>query len=177
MADRRRHPNYLAADGHIEFLSAALRAMAESCRAQIFTLDVDGTEVAAQLILHAADSAYVGFSGVDPDWWKFGPVTLLQWHAAESAIEQGRQTFNLSVGPSLAKLRWSEQVAQHPVFLVCAPRRYPQLAFPVYCAAVAALSVHFEAVYRRVGDTRPSSLKKIWRRHPPKGLAEQSSSS
>jgi CelD/BcsL family acetyltransferase involved in cellulose biosynthesis len=161
MAERRHHPDYLSAEGRKEFLSEALRNMAESGRAQIFTLDVDGTEIAAQLVLHAADSAYIGFSGVDPDWWTVGAVTLLQWHAAKSAIEQGRQTFNLSVGPNLAKLRWSEQTVQHPRFTVSAPRLYSQLALTGYCAAEAVISVRHEAAYRRVGGIRPSLFKAI----------------
>lgn len=161
MAERRHHPDYLSADGRKEFLSEAVRSMVESGRAQIFTLDVDGTEIAAQLVLHSADSAYLLFSGVDPEWWKVGAVTLLQWHAAESAIQQGRQTFNLSVGPNLAKLRWSEQIQQHPGFAVCAPRRYSQLAFTGYRVASAVISVHREAAYRRVAGSRPSLFKTI----------------
>jgi CelD/BcsL family acetyltransferase involved in cellulose biosynthesis len=164
MAKGRHHPDYLYADGRKEFLSEALRGMAESGRAQIFTLDVDGTEIAAQIVLHAADSAYIGYSGVDPDWWKVGAVTLLQWHAAESAIEQGRQTLNLSVGPNLAKLRWSEQIVQHPGFIVSAPRLYSQLAFTAYCTAATVISVRREAAYRRVGESRPSPFKAILRR-------------
>lgn len=164
MAERRHHLDYLSADGCKEFLSEALCGMAESGRAQILTLDVDGTEIAAQIVLHAADSAYIGFSGVDPDWWTVGAVTLLQLHAAESAIEQGRQTFNLSVGPNLAKLRWSEQIVQHPGFTVSAPRLYSQLAFTAYCAAAAVVSVRREAAYRRVGGRRPSLFKTILRR-------------
>jgi CelD/BcsL family acetyltransferase involved in cellulose biosynthesis len=164
MEKRRHHPDYLSADGRKEFLSEALRGMAESGRAQILTLDVDGTEIAAQIVLHAADSAYIGFSGVDPDWWTVGAVTLLQWHAAESAIEHGRQTFNLSVGPNLAKLRWSEQIVQHPGFAVSAPRLYSQLAFTGYCAAAAVISARREAAYRRVGGGRPALFKAILRR-------------
>lgn len=164
MTDRRHHPDYLAGAGCYEFLSEALRCMARSGRAQIFTLDVDGSQVAAQLVLHAADSAYIGSSGVDPDWWKFGPVTLLQWYAAEAAIERGHQTFNLSVGPNLAKLRWSEHVVQHPGFMVCAPRRYSQLALVGYSAAAGALGVGREAAYRRVGASRRSVLNRVkWR--------------
>jgi CelD/BcsL family acetyltransferase involved in cellulose biosynthesis len=164
MAKRRHHPDYLSADGRKEFLSEALRGMAESGRAEILTLDVDGTEIAAQIVLHAADSAYIGFSGVDPDWWTVGAVTLLQWHAAESAIEHGRQTFNLSVGPNLAKLRWSEQIVQHPGFAVSAPRPYSQLAFTGYCAAAAVISARREAAYRRVGGSRPALFEAILRR-------------
>jgi CelD/BcsL family acetyltransferase involved in cellulose biosynthesis len=151
MAERRQHANHLSSDGGNQFVSEALRGMAKSGRAQILTLDVDHHEVAAQVVLYAADSAYVGLSGVDPDWWQVGAVTLLQWCAAEASITRGHQTFNLSVGPNLAKLRWSEKIVQHPSFVVCAPRRYSQLALTGYRAAAAVHGVRREAAYRRVG--------------------------
>lgn len=160
MAGRRRHTDHLSAADGYGFVSDALRGMAESGSAQILTLDVDGREVAAQLVLHAADSTYVGLSGIDPDWWQVGGVTLLQWHAAEASIARGHQTFNLSVGPNLAKLRWSEKIVQHPAFVVCAPRRYARLALAGYRAAAAVHGVRREAAYRHVSGTRPPILKR-----------------
>ena len=56
-------------------------------------------------------------------------MTLLALHAAEVAVRQGHREFNLSVGPSVSKLRWSEQIRQHPEFLVCGPRWSSRLAF------------------------------------------------
>jgi CelD/BcsL family acetyltransferase involved in cellulose biosynthesis len=149
IAERRHHPDYLSVPSRYDFLVEAVGSMAKSGRAQILTVDVGGTEVAAQLILHAPDSAYVGFSGIDPQWWHLSAVTLLQWHAAEAAVERGHQTFNLSVGPNTAKLRWSEQIVQHPEFLVCAPRRSSKLAFTAYRGASAVDSVRREALLRR----------------------------
>src|SRR5215469_16516421 len=158
MADRHQHADHLSANDRHEFVSDALRGMAKSGKAQIFTLDVDNHEVAAQLILYAADSTYVGLSGVDPDWWQVGAVTLLQWYAAEASIARGNQTFNLSVGPNLAKLRWSERIVQHPAFVVCAPRRKSQLALAGYRAAAAVNGVRREAAYRSEGGGRRSVL-------------------
>jgi CelD/BcsL family acetyltransferase involved in cellulose biosynthesis len=86
---------------------------------------------------------------VDPEWWQASPVTLLQLHAAEVAVERGQREFNLSVGPSVSKLRWSEQVRQHPEFIVCGPRRSSRLAFTGYRMAAAAAGVVREAERHR----------------------------
>jgi CelD/BcsL family acetyltransferase involved in cellulose biosynthesis len=154
IAERRYHPDYLGEKSRYAFLSEALRAMAQTGRAQILTLDVGGTEIAAQMVLHAPDSAYLGFSGVDPEWWHLSGVTLLQWHAAEAAIDRGHQTFNLSVGPNTAKMRWSEHIVKHPEFIVCAPRRSSKAMFTAYRAASAVDSVRREALLRRAVRVR-----------------------
>ena len=91
---------------------------------------------------------------MDPDWWHLSGVTLLQWHAAENAVDRGYQTFNLSVGPNTAKMRWSEQIVKHPEFIVCAPRRSSKAMFTAYRAASAVDSVRREAVLRRAVRVR-----------------------
>ena len=132
------------------------QAVGELAANQILTLDVAGTPVAAQLVLTAPDGSYLGLSGVDPAWWHVSPVTLLQLHAAELAVEQGQATFNLSVGPSVSKLRWSEQVRQHPEFLVCGPRWSSRLAYAGYRMAAAAAAVHRESRrHRTAGGHEP----------------------
>ena len=146
---RKRHPDQLAVAARREFLREALAAMASRGQAQILTLDVAGQPVAAQLVLHASGGSYLGLSGVDPEWWQASPVTLLQLHAAEVAVERGQREFNLSVGPSVSKLRWSEQVRQHPEFIVCGPRRSSRLAFTGYRMAAAAAGVVREAERHR----------------------------
>ena len=123
LVGRRRHPDQLAVAARREFLGEALAAMARRGQARILTLDVAGRPVAAQLVLDAPSGSYLGISGVDPQWWQASPLTLLALHAAEAAVLRGHREFNLSAGPSVSKLRWSEQVRQHPEFLVCGPRR------------------------------------------------------
>jgi CelD/BcsL family acetyltransferase involved in cellulose biosynthesis len=149
LAGRRHHPDELAVPGRLAFLEDALTRMARMRQAQILTLDVAGEPVAAQLVLLAPNATYLGTSGVDPAWWDVSAVTLLQLYAAEGAVERGHRTFNLSVGPSVAKLRWSEQVRQHPEFTVCGPRRSSRIAFTAYRMAAAAAEVRREAERHR----------------------------
>ena len=102
-----------------------------------------------QLVLRAPTATYLGMSGVDSEWWNFSPVTLLQLRAAESAVERGDGEFNLSTGPAVAKLRWSEHVEQHPEFIVCGPRRSSRAAFSAYRVTAAAAAVRREAARHR----------------------------
>lgn len=150
LAGRRNHPDQLAAGPRRLFLGDALHAMAVRRQAQILTLDVAGEPVAAQLVLAAPAASYLGLSGVDPEWWQVSPVTLLQLHAAQAAVERGHHTFNLSVGPSVSKLRWSEQIRQHPEFVICGPRRSSRLAFTGYRMASAAAAVQRETQRHRI---------------------------
>jgi CelD/BcsL family acetyltransferase involved in cellulose biosynthesis len=145
LVGRRNHPDQLAVAARREFLGEALAAMARKGQARILTLDVAGLPVAGQLVLDAPSGSYLGMSGVDPQWWRASPVTLLALHAAEAAVERGYREFNLSAGPSVSKLRWSEQIRQHPEFLVCGPRRSSQLAFIGYRMAAAVAEVRREA--------------------------------
>ena len=145
LTGRRNHPDQLGLAARRAFLSDALHAMAARRQAQILTLDVAARPVAAQLVLTAPGGSYLGLSGVDPEWWHVSPVTLLQLHAAQLAVERGQAAFNLSVGPSVAKLRWSEQIRQHPEFVVCGPRWSSRLAFTGCRMLAAAAAVHRES--------------------------------
>ncbi|HXT88384.1 MAG TPA: GNAT family N-acetyltransferase [Trebonia sp.] len=160
VAGRRNHPDQLAVGARRLFLSDALVAMAARRQARILTLDVAGRPVAAQLVLDAPEGSYLSLSGLDPAWWNVSPVTLLQLHAAQGAVARGHHAFNLSVGPSVSKLRWSEQIRQHPEFLVCGPRRSSRLAFTGYRMASAAAAVQREA-------HRHTNRKETARAHPP----------
>jgi CelD/BcsL family acetyltransferase involved in cellulose biosynthesis len=154
---RRNHPDQLGPAARRAFLSDALSAMAARRQAQILTLDVAGTPVAAQLVLTAPGGSYLGLSGVDPKWWHVSPVTLLQLHAAQLAVERGHAAFNLSVGPSVSKLRWSEQISQHPEFIVCGPRWSSRFAYTGYRMLAAAAAVRRESQrHRTVKPIRPS---------------------
>ena len=155
--DRPRHPDQIAAPERLAFLSEALGAMARNGQAEILTLDVEDRAVAAQLVLRAPDATYLGMSGVDSAWWHCSPVTLLQLRAAESAVERGHAEFNLSLGPSVAKLRWSELVEQHPEFLVCGPRRTSKAVYTAFRVTAAAAAIHREAWRHRVTGTPPKS--------------------
>ncbi len=160
LTGRRNHPDQLGLAARRAFLGDALHAMAARRQAQILTLDVAGTPVAAQLVLTAPGGSYLGLSGVDPEWWHVSPVTLLQLQAAQLAVERGHAAFNLSVGPSVSKLRWSEQIRQHPEFLVCGPRWSARFAYTGYRMAAAAAAVRRESQrHRTAGKCEPGNRR------------------
>jgi CelD/BcsL family acetyltransferase involved in cellulose biosynthesis len=152
MAGARVHPDALADPVRREFLNDAVTRMAAAGRAELLTLNVDGAAVAAQLVLRSRSAAYFSLSGMDPQWWTVGPVTLLQYTAMERALARGDAEVNLSVGPDISKLRWSELVVQHPEFVVCGPRTRSRLLLSGYEALAAVAAVHREAGRHRVRE-------------------------
>lgn len=157
LAGRRRHGDVLADPRHRDFLAEVLPLLAEQGRAEILTLDVEERPVAALLVLHAPGAGYLGVSGVDPAWWSVSPVTLLQLTAAENAVRYGRGEFNLSLGPDVAKLRWSERIVQHPEFTVCGPSTRSRAGYTAYAAAAAVAGVRREAARHRIHGGSTSS--------------------
>lgn len=160
MAGRRRHGDELNDPRRMAFLRDALTEMSADGQAQLLTLDVDGRPVAAQLVLTAPRATYIAMSGVVEDWWHVSPVTLLQMAALEEAARRGHTEFNLSIGPSVAKLRWSEHVDQHPQFIVGSPRRRAKAVFAGHRLASLAATLAADARRHRV---KPRPGKKTGR--------------
>jgi len=134
LSGRRRHPDALAGDARFAFYTDAVRRLASRDRAELLTVDVAGAAIAALLVLRAPAAGYLALSGVAPDWWQVSPVTLLQWTAMSRAVARGDAELNLSMGPDVAKLRWSEQVVPHMEFVVCGPRERSRLLLAGYAA-------------------------------------------
>jgi CelD/BcsL family acetyltransferase involved in cellulose biosynthesis len=144
-AGRRTHPDLLADPARYAFFADAVGRMAEHGGVELSLLIADGAAVAAQLVLRAPDAAYFALSGVDPNWWHAGPVTLLQFTAIERAVARGEAEANFSVGPDVSKLRWSDRVVQHPEFVVCGTRARSRRLLSAYAAAGAIAAVRREA--------------------------------
>jgi CelD/BcsL family acetyltransferase involved in cellulose biosynthesis len=105
-----------------ELLRVLLPALGRRARATIYEFELAGAVVASQLILHAPGLSYVHSSGFEADVWPLGPVTLLQGEAISDAADRGERWINLSPGPNVAKLRWSEQIETHDDFAYgCGP--------------------------------------------------------
>jgi CelD/BcsL family acetyltransferase involved in cellulose biosynthesis len=147
---RRTHPDMLGDPAHYDFFAEAVGRMAAAGRAELLTLDAGSTPIAAQLVLRAPAASYLALSGVDPEWWHASPVTLLQYTAIGRAAERGDREMNLSVGPDVSKLRWSEQVVQHPEFVVCGSRDRSRRLLAAYSALSALASVQREAARHQV---------------------------
>jgi CelD/BcsL family acetyltransferase involved in cellulose biosynthesis len=157
MAGARVHPDALADPLRRAFFTSAVARMAAAGRAEVLALVVDGTPVAAQLVLRSRSASYLALSGLDPQWWSVGPVTLLQYTAMERALERGDTEVNLSVGPDISKLRWSERVVQHPEFVVCGPRARSRVLLSGYAALAAVAAVHREAARHTVREQDPAA--------------------
>ncbi len=151
-AGARVHPDVLADPRRRAFFADAVHRMAASGRAEVLTLDVAGVPVAALLVLRSRSAAYLALSGLDPRWWEVGPVTLLQYTAMERALDRGDVEVNLSIGPDISKLRWSERVVQHPAFVVCGPRARSRALLSGYAAVAAVAAVRREAGRHRVRE-------------------------
>ena len=144
LPDRRRHPDMLADDDRFACYADAVGRLADHDRAEVLTLDVAGEAVAALLVLRSAQAGYLACSGVAPAWWHVSPVTLLQWTAMCGAVERGDAEMNLSMGPDVAKLRWSEHVVPHMEFVVCGPRTRSRALLTGYAALGAVAGMRRE---------------------------------
>lgn len=114
--DREAHGDAFAEGPRRDFLRDLLPALGDAGRARILELQLGDEVVAAQLILHGPGTSYVHSSGFLASVWNLGPVTFLQEDAFRHACESGERWVNMSPGPNLAKMRWSEQVAVYDDF-------------------------------------------------------------
>jgi CelD/BcsL family acetyltransferase involved in cellulose biosynthesis len=100
-------------------------------------LEVDGRTVAGRLVLETPEAAFFSVSGADPDWWHYNVGTTLLAHSLRREIERARVVANLSDGPDVSKLRWSEQVEYAPSFLLVGERLRSRVAFAAFWHARA----------------------------------------
>jgi CelD/BcsL family acetyltransferase involved in cellulose biosynthesis len=140
-----RHADQLAKPSDRAFLRDVAGRMFRAGHLTPCILDVNGVPAAARLLLQANGSAFFSLSGFDPAWWPYSVATTLMSHCLQYAIERGSTMANLSPGPDVAKLRWSEQLELHQEFLVVGPRRRSRLAFSLYWQLRAAAAIRRES--------------------------------
>lgn len=131
----RRHPDAFAEHPRRNLMRTVLPELGRRGRARILELELDGRSVAAQLVLHAPGTTYIHSSGFLPDVWDLGPVTFLQGEAIAEAADRGEQWINMSPGPNVAKLRWSEQLDVHQDFAFGAGSRSLRWRYAAFAAA------------------------------------------
>jgi len=134
-----RHNDYVAHPADQTFLHDVARQMFATGNLQVCLLHVDGVTVAARLLLHGHDATFLSLSGYDPAWAPYNVATTLTAACLRHAVGRGDGVINLSSGPDVAKLRWSEQLELHQVFVVVGPRHRSRIVF--------ALHWHLRAAY------------------------------
>jgi hypothetical protein len=70
---------------------------------------VDGTVVAAQLLLFQGQVMTVYYSGFDPKWSRHRVMKLLMRGCVEYAIAQGMRWIDLTAGASQTKRQWGNE--------------------------------------------------------------------
>jgi CelD/BcsL family acetyltransferase involved in cellulose biosynthesis len=144
--DKTPHPDYFTNPKDVAFLRDAVRRLGAAGHGGPAIMEIDGTPAAGRLILHANGTTFFSFSGFDPRWWSYNTPTTLMAEGLRAAIARGDQLANLSLGPDVAKLRWSEQLDTGHDFVVVAPRRRSHLVFNLFwqlrAAAIIARERH-----------------------------------
>lgn len=110
------HPDAFSDTTRRAMMRTVLPALGRQNRARILELELGGRIVASQLVLHAPGLTYIHSSGFTADVWDLGPVTFLQGEAISAAADRGERWINMSPGPNVAKLRWSESLDVHHDF-------------------------------------------------------------
>lgn len=145
---RPRHSDYVPDPADHEFLADAVERLAGAGNAHVYTLVIDGEVAAAQVVLRGHGTLFFSLSGLDPRWWDMNALPLLLHRAMTDGIDLGDRLANLSVGPSVAKLRWSEQLELHQDFILVGARRLSRLAFSAYWQARAGVVLRGESLYQ-----------------------------
>ena len=138
MRGKVRHSDHLAGAADRAFLYDVAHHMFSAGHLTPCLLEVDGVTAAARLVLHANRTTFFSCSGFDPTWWRHNVATTLMAECLRRAIEQRQRMANLSPGPDVAKLRWSERLELHQEFLMVGPRRRSRVVFSLYWQLRAA---------------------------------------
>jgi CelD/BcsL family acetyltransferase involved in cellulose biosynthesis len=95
-------------DDRVEAMVAdAAAAMAPDQRLRIWTIEVDGDIIAAEIFLAAGGEVSNWLGGFDETWARYGPSLLLLLQSIEQAWELGDVRFDLGTGPQEYKERFS----------------------------------------------------------------------
>lgn len=104
--DMAYHRDNFAIKRHRQFLADAIDGFAAQGRARAFEMHVNGRLAAIRLAFAFDNELYLYFSGLDPEWKKYGVMTTLMVEVIKWAIEHKLGVLNLSTGTDLSKLRW-----------------------------------------------------------------------
>ena len=151
------HPDAFGDLNRRNSLARLIPELARDKAASLVELVVDGEVVAVQLVLHSTGSSYMHSSGLNPAFWEFSAVTLLQAEAVRAAVERGDSWVNFSPGPNVAKMRWSERMHVQDDFAYATSSRVSSLRFLAFSQLAAAKQIrHAVATARSNSPKRPA---------------------
>jgi GNAT superfamily N-acetyltransferase len=89
VTDRKQHADGFSRPESEDFTRDVLRAMVGAGCATIVALRIDGADVASRAVLHCNGATFFSSSGLDPEYWAYGPGTALMAHSLQAAIDRG----------------------------------------------------------------------------------------
>lgn len=138
------------------FLAELLPRLAAAKEASLVELVVEGRVVAVQLALHAPGTSYVHSSGLNPDYWEFSAVTLLQAEVVAAATARHDAWVNFSPGPNVAKMRWSETMHVVDDFAFATGSRRAGLRYLAFTELAALKQFRHSVAVARSNSPRPA---------------------
>jgi CelD/BcsL family acetyltransferase involved in cellulose biosynthesis len=100
------HANHLVTLAHQACVRQCLSALAADNMARILLLEVGSKVIGAMSLLENAGMQTVYYTGFDPAFYDFSPLTILNAEAIRSAIERGVCRVNFLAGTSRWNARW-----------------------------------------------------------------------
>lgn len=102
----RPHTNHIPTRTHASFLRSVLRRLAAEGGASVAVMEADGRPIAAQAFFEMSGRMTVYYSGYDPAWYDFSPLTVLLAEVIKDGIGRGIHTMNFLSGEAPWKARW-----------------------------------------------------------------------
>jgi CelD/BcsL family acetyltransferase involved in cellulose biosynthesis len=140
MQGKVAHADVVADASKRSFLVDAVRKLAIEGLARVHLAEHEDRPVAGLLVLSDGDTDYVSLTGLDPDYWNLSLNTLLIYEALVEAIRLGRSAVNLSTGPDVAKLRWSQSIITYNDFTIVPSGRRSRLLYGAFSHLSLSLS-------------------------------------
>ena len=101
-----RHPDRFADPRNKNFISAYMAAMTSRGCGRIFEIRVKDVAIASQTAFLLGNELWLYSSGYDPEWRRYGIMTVLIAEILKWSISSQLAVVNLSCGQDLGKLRW-----------------------------------------------------------------------
>jgi CelD/BcsL family acetyltransferase involved in cellulose biosynthesis len=106
------HRTHLPGPRHVSFMTEVMERFAHAGMATVVTLSVGAQPVAAHAFLEAGNATWTYYSGFEPAWSKYSPLTILTAVYLEDAINHGLRQLHFSPGQTPWKARWGARMRQ-----------------------------------------------------------------
>ncbi|HEY2899809.1 MAG TPA: GNAT family N-acetyltransferase [Polyangia bacterium] len=100
------HCSHISTAKNAAFFEEVMVRLARQGRASIATLTVAGRTIGAHAFLQTPNALWTYYSGFDPAWHRFSPLTIITSEVLRDAINRGVQQLCFSPGQAPWKSRW-----------------------------------------------------------------------